>query len=103
MDTDVVILSIANFHQPCPTELWISFGAGKHHRYIPAYQIAVNLGEGKRRTLTIFHAFTGCDTVSAFSGKGKKFAFDICPSVTAIFGLFSSMPDELRQEHLETI
>ena len=38
--------------------------------------------------------------------KGEKSAFDfwnICPSVTAIFGLLSSMPDELRQEHLETI
>ena len=106
VDTDVVILSIANFHQLCPTELWISFGAGKHHRYIPAHQIAVNLGEEKCRALTFFHAFTGCDTVSVFSGKGKKSAFDlwnICPSVTAIFGLLSSMPYELRQEHLETI
>ena len=45
MDTDVVILSIANFHQLCPTELLISFGAGKHHHYIPAHQIAANLGE----------------------------------------------------------
>ena len=71
MDTDVVILSIANFHQLCPTELWISFGAGKH-RYIPAHQIAVNLGEEKCRALTFFHAFTGCDTVSTFPGKGKS-------------------------------
>ena len=102
----MVILSIANFHQLCSTELWISFGAGKHHRYIPAHQIAVNLGEETCRALTFFHAFTGCDTVSAFSGKGIKSAFDlwnICPSVTAIFGSLSSMPDELRQEHLETI
>ena len=72
VDTDVVILSTANFHQLCPTELWISFGAGKHHRYIPAHQIAVNLGEEKCRALTFFHAFTGCDTVSAFFGKGKS-------------------------------
>ena len=77
VDTDVVILSIANFHNLGPTELWISFGAGKHHRYIPAHQIAVNVGEEKCRALTIFHAFTGCDTVSAFSGKGKKSAFDL--------------------------
>ena len=105
VDTDMVILSIANFHQLCPTELWISFGAGKHHRHIPAHQIAVNLGEEKCRALTFprFHEMSY--SVSLF-WKGKKFAFDlwnICPSVTAIFGLLSSMPDELRQEHLETI
>ena len=72
VDTDVVILSIANFHQLCPTELWIFFEAEKHHRYIPAHQIAVNLGEEKCRALRFFHAFTRCDTVSAFSGKGKS-------------------------------
>lgn len=27
------------------------------------------------RALAVFHAFTGCDTVSSFSGKGKKSAF----------------------------
>ena len=41
-----------------------------------------------------------------FLERRKRSAFNlwnICPSVTAIFGLLSSMPDELRQEHLETI
>ena len=83
VDTDVVILSIANFHQLCLTELWISFGAGKHH-YIPSHQIAVNLGEEKCRDLTFFHVFTGCDTVSAFSGKGKKQISPALNSVTVL-------------------
>ncbi len=38
--------------------------------------------------LTVFHAFTGCDTVSSFGGRGKKSAWKIwqvSPDVTEAF------------------
>ena len=77
---------------------------------MPANQIAVNLGEEKCRALSFFHAFTGCDTVSAFSGKGKSlpstygtFAHMSQPFSDYFRITFLSMPVELRQEHLETI
>ena len=34
--------------------------------------ICESLGEPQSRALHVFHAFSGCDTTSAFNGKGKK-------------------------------
>ncbi|KAJ8366726.1 hypothetical protein AAFF_G00345030 [Aldrovandia affinis] len=47
--------------------------------------MAVALGPNKCRGLPFFHAFTGCDTVSCFSGRGKKTAWETwkaCDEVT---------------------
>ena len=44
----------------------------KHLRYIPAHDIAKELGYEKALSLPMFHAFTGCDTVSSFAGREKK-------------------------------
>ena len=72
VDTDVVVLAVSTVVLLENTQLWIAFGTGKHLRYIPAHQIATSLGVEKARALPMFHAFTGCDTVSSFAGKGKK-------------------------------
>lgn len=64
-------------------ELWIAFGTGKNLRHISAHEIARSLGPSKSTALPVFHAYTGCDTVSSFSTKGKKSAsYD---DVTPIF------------------
>lgn len=34
--------------------------------------------------LPLFHAFTGCDTVSCFNGKGKKSAFEAWEAFPAV-------------------
>jgi len=34
-------------------------------------------GPEKSNALPAFHAFTGCDNVSSFSGKGEKTAFEV--------------------------
>ena len=39
---------------------------------IPALAIAMSPGPDKASTLPMFHATTGCDTVSFFGGRGKK-------------------------------
>lgn len=39
----------------------------------------------KSKSLLVFHAITGCDTVSAFAGRGKKTAWDTFPEVTDAF------------------
>ena len=41
-------------------ELWVSYGIGKDHRFIPAHLIAHH----KSRALLAFHALTGYDTTS---------------------------------------
>ena len=72
VDTDVVVLCIAFQQKTSCKELWVAFGTGKHFRYIPAHEIAAALGPDRACGLPTFHAFTGCDTVSAFVGHGKK-------------------------------
>jgi hypothetical protein len=68
-DTDVVI-GISLFAQLEVEQLWIAFGKGKDFRWVPIHDIAKALGP-RARALPFFHAFSGCDTVSAFTGKGK--------------------------------
>eukprot|EP00794_Sanderia_malayensis_P001903 gene1903-2161_t len=74
VDTDVVIIAIAKFTFLALDELWIEFGAGKNRRWIPIHRIVKALGEEKCSALLYWHAFTGCDTVSSFAGKGKTSA-----------------------------
>jgi len=38
-------------------------------------KVVRHIGEEKSQALTFFHAFTGCDTVSFFSNRGKKSAW----------------------------
>ena len=75
VDTDVIVLAVASMQKMQNlSELWMAFGTGKNFRFIPCHTIASSLGEESCKALPFFHAFTGCDTVSAFSGVGKKTA-----------------------------
>ena len=79
-DTDVLVLAIAMSVELPGVELWLAFGHGKNFRYIPAHQIAYNLGMSNSNGILFFHDYTGCDTVSFFSGVGKKTAFNVWKS-----------------------
>ena len=50
------------------SELWVTFGTGKHFRYLAADKKAIALGTKKAHVLSMFHALTGCDAVSSFAG-----------------------------------
>ena len=52
-------------------------GTKSRMRYIDLSQIVENLGEKICNALIGLHVFTGCDSVSAFIGKGKKAAFSL--------------------------
>lgn len=55
---------------------------------IAVHDLVTVLGAPKCRALPFFHALTGCDTVSCFSGKGKKSmwqTWSAFPDVTAAF------------------
>ncbi|KAL9966137.1 hypothetical protein ACROYT_G024162 [Oculina patagonica] len=92
VDTDVVVILIAQFHMlssrwPGST-FWVAFGMGKTFQLLSVNSIRDYLGEEKYRALPFFHAFTGCDTTSAFLGKGKKSAWEAWnayPEVTEAF------------------
>jgi len=42
---------------------------------LPAHEISQSIGQEMSNALPFFHAFTGCDTVSCFTGHGKKTAW----------------------------
>ena len=76
VDTDVVVILVGLFFdlvtiQPS-CDFWIAFGMGKNYRLYHINGICGSLGEPRSRALPVFHAFSGCDTTSAFNGKGKK-------------------------------
>eukprot|EP00058_Branchiostoma_floridae_P011619 XP_002597107.1 hypothetical protein BRAFLDRAFT_76362 [Branchiostoma floridae] len=101
VDTDVVVLAVATVQQLASIELWIAFGTGKDFRYIAAHEISQTLGPQKSLALPVFHAFTGCDTVSQFSHIGKKTAWKVWEThdeFTATFYDLHSSPHHISDE-----
>ena len=80
VDTDVVVIIIGKFHHLqslCPNvSIWITFGEGKNFSYYCINTFYEHLGGEKSLALPVFHSFTGCDTTSAFYGRGKKSAWE---------------------------
>ena len=101
VDTDVVVLAIAYTYTA--SEIWIVLGTGKHFRYIGVHCIAKTLGPDKSSVLPLFHAFTGCDTDSAFHGKGKKSAWDTWTTYGELTCAFAVMMDPVHAVHFDVV
>ena len=110
VDTDVLVLAAAFLQQITEGEhldLWVAFGTGNHFQYIVAHEIATKLGPEVSKALPVFHAFTGCDTVSFFGGREKKTALEAWksyPDVTNAFLALAYKPLEVSSrcvKHLE--
>ena len=70
------------------------------------HDIAESIGTDKADGLLFFHAFSGCDIVSAFQGKGKKSAWqtwNIFPEVTPVSRKLSSYPVNLEDKDFDAI
>ena len=106
-DTYVVVIALSVF----PTlqrlgleQLWVTFGQGHSLRWISVHDMCHHMGEEKIKGILLFHAFTGCDTVSAFHNKGKKMAWqtwDICPEAFPVFSKLSQYPLTVEVGDLE--
>ncbi|MES9881567.1 MAG: hypothetical protein ABW185_11860, partial [Sedimenticola sp.] len=96
VDTDVIVILVGVFHDIQQdnqhVQLCVGFGTGKHFRYIIINSICQKLGADKARALPLFHAFTGSDVTSQFSGKGKKTAWKTWKAYTAITEAFTISP-----------
>ena len=103
VDTDVVVLAVAHVRMLDVQELWVSFGVGKHHRYLPAHSMASSLTAEQCHALLFFHAFTGCDTVSYLAGRGKRTSWNAWKltdkDITETFRLLSTPQSTISQEH----
>jgi hypothetical protein len=91
----VLVLAIAFFPLMSLQELWIILGSGKHIKYIPVHDVVQHIGRDKAVVLPAFHAFTGCDQTSFFSGIGKKTAWhvwNLFPDLTADLEVVGNRP-----------
>ena len=103
VDTDVVVLAVASFSKAAPDELWIAFGVGSSFRYIAVHEMVATMSPTQCMTLPVFHAFTGCGTVSAFAGRGKKTAWETWKSFPEVNDAFSEllcMPSEVSERSM---
>ena len=69
-DTDVFILCVS-FKHLIPSSIFFKCGTQTRVRYISITSIVQALGQNLCSSLLGMHAYTGCDTVSAFAGRGK--------------------------------
>lgn len=107
VDTDVVVLAVSLAQELQPEDkLWLAFGTGQSFRYVAAHEIAAGLGREKARALPMFHALTGCDTVSSFARRGKKTAWavwTVLPELTEVLLLLSSAPRDIPDDAMRII
>ena len=78
-DTDVAVIS-CTFSHDINSRLLFCTGTKQRQRYIDITAVDRSLGEDVCKALPGMHAFTGCDSTSAFVGKGKKQAFQLLES-----------------------
>ena len=75
-DTDVFIICLSVYHQ-ISGNMYIQCGTKNRLRHIDITKVGQSLGEETCKALQGLHAFTGCDSVSAFSGRGKVSALKL--------------------------
>ena len=103
VDTDVLILAVASFDKIKLDELWVIIDTGSNLQCIAVHELVATMDPRCCSSLPIFHALTGCDTVSAFSGRGKKTAWatwKAFPEVTDAFIELECMPSEVSEESM---
>ena len=100
VDTDVEVILVGKFYDlkavKDNVDIWIKFGMGRSFSLISITRICTSLGKQKSRSLPAFHAFSGCDTTSAFNVKGKRSAWqawELChEAVTPSLEFLSTHP-----------
>jgi hypothetical protein len=96
VDTDVVILAVGMFQELINCGLNLA-PEERTLRYISIHTLVEKLGQDKAKALPGLHAFTGCDQVSAFSGRGKQTAWktlESMPESIQTFKTLGNMPSD---------
>ena len=52
-------------------------GSGSNNRIINITELGIKLGQEKSQAIIGLHIVTGCDSISAFKGKGKINPFGV--------------------------
>ena len=71
---------------------WLAFGIGSNFCYISVHEVARGMDPRNCAALPVSHAaITGCDTVSSFSGIGKKTAWKVCQVFPDVIEAFEEL------------
>jgi hypothetical protein len=92
VDTDVFILCLA-FQKRIKAPLFQKCGSKNRTKLLDIEKIVGHIGQDLCDALIGLHAFTGCDTVSTFAGKGKVTALKKITSEGA-YNIFSQLGSE---------
>ena len=92
-DTDVLVLLLA-FSRALNTILLQKCGSSTRKKLIDMKMIATVLGDDTCKALIGVHAFTGCDSISAFAGKGKAKALKMLKDDAEIKETFAKLGEE---------
>lgn len=89
-DTDVFVTAIA-VSECISAKLFLHMGPWSDFRIVNVSDVSQQLGKSVSDALIGLHCFTGCDSVSAFRGKGKVKAFQMMLESSAYQELFKSI------------
>ena len=70
-DTDVFVI-LLSYASKISASILFETGSGNNHRLVSINKIVDVIGHDVAQALPGLHAFTGCDSTSAFVRKGKK-------------------------------
>ena len=73
-DTDVLVLALG-LSKGIQCQIYQKCGTQSQTRFLNITKLCQSLGGSISGALIGMHAFTGCDTVSAFAGRGKVGTF----------------------------
>ena len=76
-DTDILVNHQQIISANPAVDIWIYFHAGKSKRITNLNSIVANLGEETCKSLALFNALTGSDSLSAFKFKRKRSCWNI--------------------------
>ena len=102
-DTDVLVMLTTLCSNFC-SEVWIKAGTSKDPNFIAVHMIWFE--ESLRENMMAFHALTGCNTTSQFSGTGKKSAWSVfkeCPILLKHLGEAEQFVCKLYQHSTDKI
>ena len=100
-DTDIFFLLLHYAEQLHGTTILFDTGKGNQKRLIDMSSLAQAFTQQHCTALLACHAFTGCDTTSAFKGKGKVRPIQLMQKNPSFIEAFASLGDSWQvPEHL---
>lgn len=100
-DTDTAVLTLGHSKRIKCEVLAFVTGTKDKRRILDIKTMSLKLGEEMTEALMGVHAFSGCDTVSSFAGKGKKTHYELikqnkdCRTAMQMLGTSFECSDEL--------